>query len=124
MHHDDTIRLFAKTLHNMERWLDKADAYAKGKSFDVDVLAQSRLAPDQYTFVRQVQSACDQAKYAAAGRAAAVSCRHGADVRRAPAANPESLAFVERPGEELRGPTTARWRRPGSAGSGCTALTI
>ena len=66
MHHDDAIRLFAKTLHNMERWLDKADAYAKGKSFDVDVLAQSRLAPDQYTFVRQVQSACDQAKYAAA----------------------------------------------------------
>jgi hypothetical protein len=66
MNHDDAIRLFAKTLQNLERWLDKAAAYAKAKSFDVDVLAQARLAPDQYSFVRQVQSACDQAKYAAA----------------------------------------------------------
>jgi hypothetical protein len=66
MTHDDAIRLFAKTLENMERWMDKADAYAKAKSFDVEVLAQARLAPDMYSFVRQVQSACDQAKYAAA----------------------------------------------------------
>src|SRR5438046_848478 len=66
MNHDDAIRLFAKTLQNLERWLDKATAHAKAKSFDVDVLAQARLAPDQYAFARQVQSACDQAKYAAA----------------------------------------------------------
>src|SRR5262249_33968241 len=66
MNHDDAIRLFAKTLQNIEQWMDKATAYAKAKSFDVDVLAQARLAPDQYAFVRQVQSACDQAKYAAA----------------------------------------------------------
>ena len=38
---------------------DKADAYAKERSFDVDVLAQARLAPDQFSFVQQVQSACD-----------------------------------------------------------------
>ncbi len=66
MNHNDTIRLIAKTLQNMEKWMDEADAHAKAKSFDVDVLAQARLAPDQYSFVRQVQSACDQAKYAAA----------------------------------------------------------
>ena len=66
MNHDDAIRLFAKTLQNVERWMDKAAAHAKAKSFEVDVLAQARLAPDQYPFVRQVQSACDQAKYAAA----------------------------------------------------------
>jgi len=66
MNHNDAIRLFAKTLRNMEQWMDKAAAYAKAKSFEVDVLAQARLAPDQYAFVRQVQSACDQAKYAAA----------------------------------------------------------
>jgi uncharacterized protein len=66
MKHDDVIRLFAKTLQNLEHWMDKATAYAKAKSFDVEVLAQARLAPDQYPFVRQVQSACDQAKYAAA----------------------------------------------------------
>jgi Domain of unknown function (DUF1993) len=66
MNHDDAIRLFAKMLQNLERWLDKADAHAKAKSFEVDVFAQARLAPDQYSFVRQVQSACDQAKFAAA----------------------------------------------------------
>jgi hypothetical protein len=66
MKHHDAIRLFAKTLQNLEQWMDKAAAYAKAKSFEVDVLAQARLAPDQYAFVRQVQSACDQAKYAAA----------------------------------------------------------
>jgi len=62
----DAIGLFGKTLQNLERWMDKATAYAKARSFEVDVLAQARLAPDQFAFVRQVQSACDQAKYAAA----------------------------------------------------------
>ncbi len=62
----DAIRVFAKTLQNLEQWMDKAAAHATAKSFEVDVLAQARLAPDQYPFVRQVQAACDQAKYAAA----------------------------------------------------------
>ncbi|HYC23167.1 MAG TPA: DUF1993 domain-containing protein [Candidatus Bathyarchaeia archaeon] len=66
MTHNDAIRLFAKTLKNLEQWMEKADAYAKARKFEVDVLAQARLAPDQYSFVRQVQAACDQAKYAAA----------------------------------------------------------
>jgi hypothetical protein len=66
MTHEDAIRLFAKTLRNLEQWMDKAAEYAKSKSFEVDVLAQARLAPDQYPFARQVQAACDQAKYAAA----------------------------------------------------------
>jgi hypothetical protein len=62
----DTLQLFTKTLENLEKWLDKAGEHAKERSFDVDVLAQARLAPDQFSFVQQVQSACDQAKYAAA----------------------------------------------------------
>jgi len=66
MTHPDAIRLFAKTLRNLEQWMDKAAAHARAKSFEVDVLAQARLAPDQFSFIRQVQSACDQAKYAAA----------------------------------------------------------
>src|SRR5512144_1975775 len=66
MNHNDAIRVFAKTLQNLEQWMDKATAHAKAKSFEVDVLAHARLAPDQFDFVRQVQSACDQAKYAAA----------------------------------------------------------
>jgi hypothetical protein len=62
----DALRLFTKTLENLEKWMDKAGEYAKARSFEVDVLAQARLAPDQFTFVQQVQAACDQAKYAAA----------------------------------------------------------
>ena len=66
MTHHDSIRLFAKTLENLEQWMDKAAEHAKAKKYEVDVLAQARLAPDAYSFVRQVQAACDQAKYAAA----------------------------------------------------------
>ena len=62
----ESIRLFQKMLANLERWMDKAGEHAKARSFDLDVLAQARLAPDQFTFAQQVQSACDQAKYAAA----------------------------------------------------------
>src|SRR5881397_2875455 len=66
MNHNDAIRLFAKTLRNLQQWMEKAAAHAKAKSFEVDVLAQARLAPDQFNFTRQVQAGCDQAKYAAA----------------------------------------------------------
>jgi len=66
MTHDDAIRLFAKTLRNLDQWMDKAAAHAKAKSFEVDVLAEARLAPDQFPFRGQVQAACDQAKFAAA----------------------------------------------------------
>jgi len=62
----DALQLFTKTLENLEKWLDKAGEHAKARPFEVDVLAQARLAPDQFTFVQQVQAACDQAKYAAA----------------------------------------------------------
>ena len=63
---DETIRLFAKTLENLEKWMEKAGEYAKSRGFEVDVLSTSRLAPDAFSFTQQVQSACDQAKYAAA----------------------------------------------------------
>jgi len=66
MNAHDALQLFAKTLDNLEKWLEKAAENAKSRSFDPDVLAQARLAPDQFTLVQQVQAACDQAKYAAA----------------------------------------------------------
>jgi hypothetical protein len=61
-----TITQFAKMLRNLDAWLEKGLAFAERKKLEPDVLAQSRLAPDQYALVRQVQSACDAAKYAAA----------------------------------------------------------
>ena len=62
----ETITQFAKMLRNLDGWLEKGIAFAARKQFEPDVLAQSRLAPDQYALVRQVQAACDAAKYAAA----------------------------------------------------------
>ncbi len=60
------ITEYKKVLKQMESWLDKASAHAEAKSFDVNVLMLSRLAPDQFAFNRQVQSTCDAAKFAAA----------------------------------------------------------
>jgi hypothetical protein len=57
---------FCKTLSNLVVILDKATAHAENKKFDVDVLLQARLSPDQFNFIRQVQVACDTAKLAAA----------------------------------------------------------
>ena len=55
-----------KMLGQLEKWLDAAEAHAKAKAFDPNVLVESRLAPDQFAFVRQVQAACDTAKLSAA----------------------------------------------------------
>jgi hypothetical protein len=62
----EAIPQFSKMLHNLDRWIDKAVDHAKAKSFEVDVLVGARLAPDQLSFDRQVQSACDAAKFGAA----------------------------------------------------------
>lgn len=55
-----------KLLGNLDACIDKAVAFAGTKKFDPNVLLQARLAPDMFPFVRQVQSACDTAKFAAA----------------------------------------------------------
>jgi hypothetical protein len=55
-----------KMLGNLEKWLDAGVAYAQKKSFDPGVLLVARLAPDQYALTRQVQAACDAAKFLAA----------------------------------------------------------
>jgi uncharacterized protein len=55
-----------KMLVNLDAWLEKATAYAASKKCDTGVLLASRLAPDQYPLMRQIQAACDQAKFMAA----------------------------------------------------------
>jgi hypothetical protein len=55
-----------KMLTNLERWLDAGIAYAEKKKFEPAVLLASRLAPDQFSLLKQVQGACDQAKFCAA----------------------------------------------------------
>lgn len=64
--HEHSVLQVSKMLHNLGAWLDKAAASAEARSFDPEVLVQSRLAPDQYPLVRQIQSACDSAKGTAA----------------------------------------------------------
>lgn len=64
--HDTCIPVFTRSLENLSRWLDKAEGFAKEKSFDVSVLLNARLAPDQYHFIRQVQATCDAAKFGGA----------------------------------------------------------
>jgi hypothetical protein len=56
----------ARSLKNLGAWLDKAERHAAAKKFDIGVLLNGRLAPDQKPFIYQVQSACDYVKGAAA----------------------------------------------------------
>ena len=55
-----------KMLNNVDKWLEAAVEHAKSKSFDPNVLASSRLAPDQYPLTRQIQAVADNAKFCAA----------------------------------------------------------
>lgn len=62
----DFVVQSAKMLKNLDQWLTKATEHAKNKKVEPDVLVDARLIFDQYPLARQVQAACDNAKYAAA----------------------------------------------------------
>lgn len=53
---------FANTLRNVAAILTKAEAQATERKFDPAVLLASRLFPDMFPLLRQVQIACDNAK--------------------------------------------------------------
>ena len=55
-----------KLLGHMNAWIDKAETHATAKGYDVNSLLEARLSPDMFPLVRQFQSACDSAKFAAA----------------------------------------------------------
>jgi len=55
-----------KMLKNLDGWLDKTVDFAAHKKFDANTLLQARLAPDMLPLVRQIQLACDHAKWCAA----------------------------------------------------------
>ncbi|MFO0727624.1 MAG: DUF1993 domain-containing protein [Myxococcota bacterium] len=58
-----TIPVYIHALKNLDGWIEKSIAYANAKKFKPEVLLAARLAPDQFAFVKQVQSACDTAKF-------------------------------------------------------------
>jgi hypothetical protein len=66
MLYESTVPQFVKMLRNLDAMFDKALAQAEAKKFEVDVLLHARLAPDQFDFTRQVQIACDTAKFCVA----------------------------------------------------------
>jgi hypothetical protein len=66
MSHYPTILEIKKLLHGVDGWLDKATAHATAKKFDTSVLLASRLSPDMFPLLRQIQTTCDNATGAAA----------------------------------------------------------
>jgi uncharacterized protein len=88
----------AKMLRNLDGWLDRAAAHLAAASGDERALLDSRLAPDMFPLVRQVQIACDTAKFAAARTAGVEAPSHAddettiAELRRRVAAVGEYLA--------------------------------
>ncbi|MGL4713442.1 MAG: DUF1993 domain-containing protein [Shewanella sp.] len=62
MLYDLTVVQFSKMLKNLSVILEKGECFANLKKVDMAVLLNSRLAPDQFNLIRQVQIACDTAK--------------------------------------------------------------
>ena len=54
--------VFARMLGNLLTWLEKAEAHAQAKKWDVNQLLTARLAPDMLPFSAQIQIASDAAK--------------------------------------------------------------
>jgi len=61
----DTLGQMKKQLAQLDKWLAAAVTYAEVKKFDPNVFLTTRLAVDQFPFVRQVQVTCDTPKLAA-----------------------------------------------------------
>ena len=102
MNYPHVLTQFAKMLKNLDGWLEKGAAHAKEKSWDAELLASSRLAPDQYPLVRQVQAACDAAKFAAAYLAGKEAPSHPDTEKTLPEMRErihKCLAFLETIGE-------------------------
>ena len=71
-----TITQMKKMLGNLDQWLEIGISHAKGKSIEPDVLLNCRLIADMFPLLRQVQSACDVAKFTAAHLAGREAPKH------------------------------------------------
>lgn len=57
-----SVPVYTRMLTNLLTWLDKAEAHAKERGFDTNVLVHDRLAPDMMPFKNQIQTATDHVK--------------------------------------------------------------
>jgi hypothetical protein len=64
--HAVSAPIFVRMLRNLSSILTKAEHQAKTKGYDPGVLLNSRLAPDMFPLIRQIQIATDHAKGAVA----------------------------------------------------------
>jgi hypothetical protein len=64
--HAMSVDLLANTLANLSYLLEKGQASAVARKFDPAVLIAARLAPDMFPLPRQIQIACDVAKFGVA----------------------------------------------------------
>ena len=64
--HSASVPVFVRMFGNLSLWLDKAEAHATAKKFDPQVYLAARLAPDMLPFTKQIQIACDAAKFGVA----------------------------------------------------------
>jgi uncharacterized protein len=64
--YEASVPVFTRMLDNLAAILEKAAAHAEAKKIDPAVLLQSRLYPNMFPLVKQVQIASDSAKGGAA----------------------------------------------------------
>jgi hypothetical protein len=64
--HALSVELLANALGNLSHVLEKGHAYALARKFDPALLLAARLAPDMFPLTRQIQIACDMAKFGVA----------------------------------------------------------
>jgi len=60
--YDASVPVFKQMLGSLDALIDKAAAHVEARKLEPASLLQARLFPDMFTFVRQVQIACDFAK--------------------------------------------------------------
>jgi hypothetical protein len=64
--HNASVGVYTKLLTNLVAILDKTETWVAERKLDPNAILLSRLAPDMFTFTRQVQIATDMAKGTAA----------------------------------------------------------
>ncbi|GAB4556001.1 MAG: DUF1993 family protein [Rhizobacter sp.] len=71
-----SVPVFVRKLGSLAKWIDKAEAHAQAKKFDGAVYLAARLAPDMLPFTKQIQIACDGAKFCIARLAGVDAPKH------------------------------------------------
>jgi hypothetical protein len=74
--HSASVPVFVRMLGNLDAWLVKAEAHAQAKKFEASVYLAARLAPDMLPFTKQIQIACDGAKFGVARLAGVEAPKH------------------------------------------------